>query len=172
VSALVRAGVAASQIDAPPDTAAHPVSFDSEALWVRVAAQVQARDRVLIVRGGDPGAAASSAGLGRDWLAKQVAARGAQAEFVVAYERSAPTLSAAQLALARQAASDGSIWLWSSSQAIAHLRGALPLQSWANARALATHPRIAQAAKDAGFAQVRLSAPTLGAVIASIKSLA
>jgi uroporphyrinogen-III synthase len=46
----------------------------------------------------------------------------------------------------------------------------LPGQSWAQARALATHPRIAQAVRALGFASVRESRPAFDDVLASIES--
>ncbi|MFS2055745.1 uroporphyrinogen-III synthase, partial [Variovorax sp. CT11-76] len=48
----------------------------------------------------------------------------------------------------------------------------LPATDWRAARAIATHPRIAQAARGAGFGTVRESAPLLEALVASIESLA
>ena len=55
-------------------------------------------------------------------------------------------------------------------QAVRALRAALPGQSWAQARALATHPRIAAAARKAGFGLVCESRPTLPDVLASLNS--
>jgi uroporphyrinogen-III synthase len=57
----------------------------------------------------------------------------------------------------------------SSSEALANLRATLPGQSFAGAWALATHPRIAQAAKDAGFGQVLETRPTLNDVVAALQ---
>ena len=88
-------------------------------------------------------------------------------EAVSVYERRAPQFSAAQLERMRRACVDGSIWLFSSSEAIAHLPAGL---DWRQAHALATHPRIAQAAQEAGFARVIQSRPALPEVLASIKS--
>ena len=161
--ALLNAGWPAARIDAPPPDAAR---FDSEALWARVRANIRPGLRVLIVRGGD----AEGRPAGRDWLAAQLQAAGAAVDQVAAYRRGAPALDAAQRALAASAASDGSRWLFSSSEAIANLRAALPARDWSSAVALATHPRIAQAARDAGFGVVREVQPTLDAVAASIKS--
>ncbi len=165
--ALLRAGVAPERLDAP---AADAGQFDSEALWQQVASQVQAGARVLIVRGADATqAAADGQGSGRDWFARQVAAAGGKADFVAAYERRAPEFGAAERELARQAARDGSVWLFSSAQAVANLAASLPGQDWAGARALATHPRIAEAARQAGFAVVFESRPTLADVDAALK---
>ncbi|MDR3454822.1 MAG: uroporphyrinogen-III synthase [Rhodoferax sp.] len=161
--ALRHAGVAAHAIDAPD---AQSGQFDSEALWQQVHTRVPAGARVLIVRGSDEGASA-----GRDWLAQQLAGAAAQVETVAAYERRVPVLKAQQLALAQQAAQDGSVWLFSSSQAIRHLAQLLPAQHWGRARAVATHPRIAQTAREAGFGVVCESRPTLDDVVASIESV-
>ena len=158
-------GLPSACLDQPAPSAAQ---FDSESLWAQVQGQITPGDRVLIVRGaqaGDP-----PQGTGRDWLAQQLQAAGASVDFVVAYHRSAPVFTAAQQALAQQAASDGSCWLLSSSQALAHLCAALPAQDWRQARALATHPRIAQAARSAGFGSIQQCRPTLEDVCASIES--
>ena len=99
-------------------------------------------------------------------------AAGAQVDTVVAYERRAPIFSAAQIALAQEACGDGSVWLFSSSEAVAHLQALLPPACLGTARALATHPRIAQTARLAGFAVVGETSPTLNAIVASIESQA
>lgn len=163
---LLQCGVPAECIDGPAPDAAQ---FDSEALWARVAPQVRPGDRVLVVRGASTGAPAGP-GQGRDWLAARIHAAGGQVDFVVAYERGAPAFDAPQQALARRAAHDGTLWLFSSSEAIAHLAQALPGQDWAAAHALATHPRIAQAARAAGFGCVSECKPALADVAAFIKS--
>ncbi|WP_367848988.1 uroporphyrinogen-III synthase [Rhodoferax sp. WC2427] len=165
VAALRQAGVAADQIDAPDAAAGQ---FDSEALWHIVAPQVQPGSRILVVRGSDHTGEAA----GRSWLAEQLAAAGAQLDTVVAYERRAPVFSPDQLRQAQQACGDGSVWLFSSSEAIAHLQTLLPGQDFRTARAVATHGRIAQAARRAGFGVVCESRPLLADIVASIESLA
>ena len=67
---------------------------------------------------------------------------------------------------------DGSLWLFSSSEAVANLCAALPSQDWSSARALATHPRIADAARRAGFGRVDATAASLEAVVRSLESVA
>lgn len=162
--ALRKAGVAADSIDAPPADAGQ---FDSEALWQVVQGQVRRGDRVLLVRG----AGADGQTAGRDWLARTLGDAGAQVDTVQAYARCTALLDSAQLALARDAASDGSVWLFSSSEAIGGLATLLPGLDWSGARAIATHPRIAQAARQAGFGVVCESRPTLADVMASIESI-
>lgn len=161
-AALRDAGLTSTQIDDP----APGGQFDSEALWARVRTQVGSGTRVLVVRGGD----AHGVPGGRDWLAAQVVAAGGVVDEVVAYRRVAPVFDAARQQLAREAATDGSLWLFSSSEAVANLQRAMPAQDWHQARALATHPRIAQAATAAGFGRVARCRPTLDDVTLSIKS--
>ncbi|MFT3718014.1 uroporphyrinogen-III synthase [Pseudorhodoferax sp.] len=163
VRALRAAGVPQAGIDAPDDGAAQ---FDSEALWQRVGVHAMpAGTRVLIVRGAD---AEGRLG-GRPWLAEQLAARGVALRQLVAYQRRLPPWDAAARAGA-SAAGDGGLWLFSSSDAVRHLQRLLPGQSWARAAALATHARIAEAARGAGFGRVAVTQPTLAAVLASIES--
>jgi uroporphyrinogen-III synthase len=161
--ALREAGVAAARIDAPAEDAGQ---FDSESLWQQVAGQLNPGERLLLVRGSD----GEGRSQGRDWLAQQLAAGGIAVDTVVAYRRELPSWSEAQRAQARQCAGDGSLWLFSSSEAAGNLRTLLPGQDWSGARALATHPRIADAARALGFASVRSARPTFAAVVASIES--
>ena len=183
--ALQQAGIPPERIDCP---LADSPQLDSEALWAQVKPQInEAADtarphgrptrprRVLIVRGSD----AQGRKAGRDWLAQQLSAQGIHVEFAVAYERHGPPWSAAMRIQARQAsfsdgggsAQDAPVWVFSSSEAVANLRQALPDLSWANACAIATHPRIAQAARTAGFGVVCESRPGLDAVLASLASI-
>ena len=176
---LLRAGTDARLLDSP---ALDSDQFDSEALWAVVRHQVKPGMRVLIVRGAETtGRAASTAtegqtdlgatGSGRDWFARQLTEAGAQVDFVVAYQRSASPLSAQQQTAARAAAGDGSVWLFSSSEAIANLAAGLPGQSWQAARAVVTHPRIAIQARKLGFGVVCESRPLLASVVASLESM-
>ncbi len=162
VAALHQQGVAWGQIDAPDARAAQ---WDSEALWQRVAGRILPGKTVLILRGTDVGTPSAS----RDWLAEQVRAAGGAVEFAAVYERRKPQFSDEQLAWAQQAAEDGSVWVLSSSQALTHL----PVidGGWQHARCIATHERIAQAARAQGFAVVCTSRPTMEEVVRSIKSM-
>jgi uroporphyrinogen-III synthase len=162
-AALHDAGVADAGIDMPRADARQ---WDSEHLWREVAGQIRDGDRVLIVRGGD----AAGQPDGRDWLATQLEAAGACVNTAVAYVRRLPPWSDAERRRARQAASDGTLWLFSSSAAIANLAALVPDATWTHARAVATHPRIAQAARDAGFGDVLESPPGFEAVLASLQS--
>ena len=171
--ALLEAGIASVQIDGPSPDAAQ---FESEALWQNVHDQVRAGDRVLIVRGASPIAinagrqTPSTQGAGRDWLAARLREAGAEVELLAVYERQLPQWTAQQLALAEQAASDGSLWLFSSSEAVANLQQLLPKQQWHSGLALTTHERIASKALSAGFGRVLHSRPSLDDVVASIES--
>jgi uroporphyrinogen-III synthase len=177
LSALKRVQVDARCIDMPDRSAEQ---FDSEALWAVVAAKVHPGFRVLIVRGsaasdrsGHPVASDKTAdGVGRDWFAEQVRAAGGSVEFVVAYQRRTPVLSSSERSMVRHAAVDGTVWLFSSSEAIGNLVATCAGQSWAQAKAVVTHSRIAQAARKAGFSVVCESRPSLAALMASIESVA
>jgi uroporphyrinogen-III synthase len=161
VQALLDAGLPRSRIDAPSADASQ---LDSEALWQLVQPQIQAGSRVLLLRGRDVGTPDTS----RDWLAQQVQSAGGQADSLVVYERRAPQLSAPLLQQAQAWLGDGSVWLFSSSQALAHLPASLDVRA---GRCIATHERIAAAARARGFAVVCKSRPILADVAVSIKSL-
>ncbi|MEJ7687217.1 MAG: uroporphyrinogen-III synthase [Variovorax sp.] len=140
----------ASAIDAPSGDAAQ---FDSEALWTKTRAQLRPGTRVLMVRGGD----AAGQPTGRDWLAREIAAAGGVCDTVVSYRRLPALFGEAERLVAVEGAAGHAIWLFSSSEAVANLRRALPVTHWGSARAIATHPRIAQAAREAGFGDVRVT---------------
>lgn len=163
--ALCEAGVPGSSIDAPASDAAQ---FDSEALWQLVRGQVQPGTRVLIVRGGD----ASGQATGRDWLAREITEAGGICEGVAAYRRVSPSFSDDERRLAAEAATGSAIWLFSSSEAITNLQRMTPGIAWHDASAIATHERVADAARAAGFGRVIVSSPSLAALIASIESCA
>jgi uroporphyrinogen-III synthase len=180
-AALLAEGWPAELIDSPDETAPQ---FDSEALWALVAPSaigasqtmkmagantaVQAQAVVLIVRGAD----AHGQLAGRDWLALQMESAGIQVLQTVAYVRRAPQLSEVQQSRARQAMSDGSLWLFSSSEAAQHLLQACPDLNLDRAKALATHPRIALRLKQLGWSSVDLVPAGLKAQTQSIKSMA
>lgn len=161
--ALHEADVPTGLIDTPGDDAPQ---FDSEALWQIVGQRPMAGQRVLIVRGAD----ASGRIAGRPWLATQLQATGVQVEALAAYMRSLPVWTAEQYAQARAAVQGDALWLLSSSDAVRHLALLLPGQDWRAARALATHVRIAEAARGLGFGCVLVSRPGLQDMLASIES--
>jgi uroporphyrinogen-III synthase len=175
-AALRLAGVPQAQIDAP---AADAEQFDSEALWEVVGARHWQGQAVLVVRGQGGNAAKDDddkvqATPGRDWLARQWEAAGATVEFASVYRRRPPVLTAEQQALAQAASRDGSVWLFSSSEAVTHLARLAPAD-WSQARGIATHPRIAETAGAAGWGTVVTSRPELediSAAWASIESAA
>lgn len=167
---LAALGLAPDRIDAPP---ADAEQFDSEALWPVVAPQLRAGLRVLIVRGAsvvEAAATGSSEGNGRDWLIRQCEQAGATVQTVAAYERHAPDWGADDRAVARQGQAAGSVWLFSSSEALAHLLAGQPQADWSQAAALATHPRIAQRVRDAGFGQVLQTRPSFDDVLCALES--
>ena len=135
--------------------------FDSEALWQRLSGECWAGQQALIVRGEG----------GREWLADALRQQGAQVHFVAAYRRTGAVPQGAGLAALQAAlqAPLAHLWLLSSSQAVGHLGQLLPGQPWAAHQALATHPRIAQAARALGFGLVGLVAPTPDGVAQALR---
>jgi len=184
--ALEAAAVPVHLIDAP---AAQAEQFDSESLWDQVRSQVGSGFQLLVVRGGrasqePPASPAASSGIGREWLAEQVESAGGSVRWLLAYVRGAPQWTDADYAQAASARDGGAIWLFSSSECVAHLQAltqsapaawrdsAASAQScWSGSVALATHPRIAKAARAAGFGTVHLTRPGLADVLASIESI-
>jgi uroporphyrinogen-III synthase len=133
-------------------------TFDSEALWARLAGRDWHDASVLIVRGEQ----------GRDWLADQLQAAGARTSYLAAYRRLPPTPDDAGRRLLAAARADpaGHLWLFSSSEAVRHLAALWRVPP--GARALASHPRIAAAARAAGFGFVDEASPTLEATLAAV----
>ena len=175
-AALRDAGVPASQIETPAQDAEQ---FDSEALWQQIGSRDWAGQRVLVVRGrvgrpsspdADPADSAEPVAPGRDWIARKWQAAGAQVEFLCVYERVRPSLTLAQRARAETARDDGSVWLFSSSEAVANLAASTRLD-FSRGLAIATHPRIARAAEAAGWGVVRQSRPAVGELVACLRSI-
>lgn len=169
-AALLAVGWPPDLIDSPPVEAAQ---FDSEALWSLVAHQVGAglspqpcQGSVLIVRGAD----AQGHVAGRDWLARQLEQIGVQVCQVAAYVRQVPQWDVVHRQRVQQAITEGVWWLFSSSEAAQHLLQACPDLPWAHARALATHPRIAERLQAQGWGQVKTVPASLEAQAVSIKS--
>ncbi|MEK8032554.1 uroporphyrinogen-III synthase [Ideonella sp. DXS29W] len=161
VTVLLGAGVPASLIVAPPADAAQ---FDSESLWSVLKDRVAWPGRqVAIVRGEG----------GRDWLARTLREAGAEVTFVQSYERRAPVLGAVEQALLARALAEPQdhVWLLSSSEAVDHLRTVAPHADWAASVALASHPRIAEAARHAGFGHVVEVRPVPEAVAEALGTL-
>lgn len=155
-AALHAHGVPAACIAEP---ARETAQFDSEALWRVIGERPWRGVQAIVVRGEG----------GRDWLADQLGAQGAQVSFVEAYRRSLPVLGSDERALLQLALDEPAhtVWLFSSSQAVQHLQLLAPQADWSQARAWATHARIVQAARGAGFGQVKAIAPTPEAVVAA-----
>jgi uroporphyrinogen-III synthase len=164
-TALLDAGVPAGCIVEP---AADARSFDSEALWARLAPLDWAGRRVLVVRGEH----------GRDWLADTLRAHGAEVGFVSAYRRlpPAPDADARAVLAAALAAPAGHLWHFSSSEAVGRLAAMVsavqPGAGWQRSLALASHPRIAEAARALGFGHVELVAVLPEAVASAAARLA
>lgn len=167
VAALRVQGVGAACIVSPPMEAA---SFDAESLWNHALVQRDwAGQSVLVVRGED----------GRDWLADTLARAGAAVSCLAAYRRGPPRWPGALAdTLATVAAQPARhVWLFSSSQCIAHLLAPEAPAADPALRAavlavpvLATHPRIAETARLGGFRRVVQVTPDPAAVVRAVES--
>jgi uroporphyrinogen-III synthase len=157
--ALLDAGVRQLDIVQPAAAAA----LDSESLWAELRSRDWRGRRALIVRGEG----------GRDWLAAQLAGAGARVDFLAAYRRRPPQLDDAARALlaAAKALPREHCWLFSSAEAVDHLRALASAADWSAADAIASHPRIADAARAAGFARVQVVDARLDAVLGALASL-
>lgn len=149
--------------------------FDSEALWARLTGRDWHGTQVLIVRGADHGEDdPDSTGQGRHWLGEQLHAAGARVQHLAAYRRAAPAWTAEEQATLRAALAQplAHAWLLTSSQGIGFLPsllgGALPMGPHA---AVATHPRIADSARHAGFSRVEEATPDLPGIDAALRRL-
>lgn len=165
-AALIQNGLQERLIDAPDS---HSNQFDSEALWGVAGKRDWRGKRVLIVRG------ANNLGEqeGRPWLADQLTNAGAVVDFVATYARRLPHLTDEHCALlqARTDKASQDVWLFSSSQSIAHLKLLMPSRDWKTSRAIATHDRIFISAMGAGFGDVKVTRPVLADVVATLKAL-
>lgn len=164
-AALMACGIPASQIDQPASNAAQ---LDSEALWPVVQAQVSLGLRVLFIRGADETGAIA----GRDWLVQQLEGKQAKLEAVAAYRRLPTVLTQAQQVQVSALIAQNAVWLFSSSAAIESLVSQCPGADWSKAKAVVTHPRMAQLVEKWGWQRISIASPGIRSMLASIKSLA
>jgi uroporphyrinogen-III synthase len=161
-AALIQHGLAADRIDAPNVDAAQ---FDSEALWQVIGQRDWTDKRICVVRGsnylGEPE--------GRSWLADKLADASASVDFVTTYQRRLSVLTEASREVLQNLLADD-VWVFSSSQAIQHLKLLLPSKDWSQSRAITTHDRIFIAAKGAGFGKAVITRPVLADVIQELKA--
>jgi len=162
-AALQAAGVPLGLIDQPPP---HAAQFDSEALWAVVQPQLRPGHRLLVVRG-----QSADGRSGRDWLERQCLAQGGQVLACVAYRRRAPQWDPATAQRVRERVRQGAVWLFSSSEGLQHLSQLLPDQSWAQSRALVSHPRIAASAQQLGFGEIITHRPALDDLLRALSKL-
>lgn len=170
-AALLAAGVPYAQIDAP---AADAAQYDSQALWQAVGPSGWLNRRVLVLHGQSQMEGGGSSRPGqRDWLTRQWQNAGAVVDHLSVYQRCAPRFDAVQLALAQQGSADGTLWLFSSTEAFANLMGHPGLSDldWRKARAVATHPRIADVVRAGGWGVVTESRPALNDILHTLRSI-
>ncbi len=131
---------------------AQQAGADSEALWQELQA-LRARwqgVQVLILRGDG----------GRDWLAATLRAAGAEVQVVELYRRAAPAADAASLDRLRELLGLHAAWQIAAAASLDNLcellraAGLDPRRELTAQRALVHHPRVAEAARRAGFGRV------------------
>lgn len=133
----------------------------SEAFWQALLAQPIRFGEVLLLR----------AAHGREWLPQKLAEAGARVTTVAVYARSAHAWSAADRAWLR--AREGvaaPVVVVTSSEAVDALlaQAGAARHPWLRSGvALASHPRIAQRLREAGFGDVRESAAEVDAILAA-----
>ncbi|NBQ89903.1 MAG: uroporphyrinogen-III synthase [Betaproteobacteria bacterium] len=167
-AALMAQGIGPAQIVQPP---ADADQFDSESLWPELAARAWVDQEVLVVRGEG----------GREWLIHRWQEAGARVQTVVAYRRGAPVLNAEELRLLQSSINQpaGTVWLWSSSEALDHLTPLIQahapqtvVPAWAaEVQALATHPRILERAHALGFHRAQACRADFSSVVAAYNRL-
>jgi uroporphyrinogen-III synthase len=157
LQALHMAGVPPALCVAP---LADAPQFDSAALWAQLRHEHWAGREVLVLRGNG----------GRDEFAAFLREAGAAVHFTQAYRRGEPRLTPGEQALLEAAVARPADHLWwlSSAEAVGYLPRLAPQADWRHARALASHPRIAQCARALGFVQVAEGPPTVDAVQAAL----
>lgn len=136
----------------------------SESLWPLLQALQPPPRRVLLLR----------AQAGRDWLADRLQAAGAAVTPLAVYSRQPFVASAELRQRLAAAARNGLASVVSSSDAVDALANMLAgepavLQALRAGPALATHPRIAERLRAAGFARVAVCVPEAGAIVASLR---
>lgn len=169
-NALCQFNVPGTNIDQP---ASDSPQFDSEALWQSVASQVKPGFRLLVVRGETAqhdGQHSNGLGNGREWLVDRCRAAGADVQVVAAYQRRLPDWTPVQSRMGVEAAGNGAIWLFSSSEGVGNLDSLMPGTCWNQAQALTTHPRIAQTVRGLGFGSVHVCRPDWAEVLQSLNS--
>lgn len=123
---------------------------DSEGLLALPLFARISRRRIVVI--GAPG--------GRDVLPKTLRARGAMLQSIHVYQRTAPRWDRRHIGALERAAAP-LLTLLSSADVLAHLRGGLPSPLFAKLAAgecIVSSLRLAQAARDAGFARVHVAA--------------
>ncbi|MBB4843735.1 uroporphyrinogen-III synthase [Paucibacter oligotrophus] len=159
--ALQAAGVPAELILQPPADAA---SLDSEHLWPLLQPRDWQGRQVLLLRGDG----------GREWLAERLRERGADVTAFSVYSRRCPELDAAGQARLRAllAAPQASVWLLSSAEGVANLAAlAAGDAAWGQRACIATHARIAEAARALGFGHVVLARPDAPALVQAFQAM-
>lgn len=133
-----------SQILCPPPDSER---FESEALWPLLERLGNWQGAEVVLLRGDGG---------REWLAERLSAQGARVRALSVYRRLPPQAEGAWAQQAHSLQAQPALWLLTSTQCLEH---GLQLQVFgAQDQVLASHPRIAAAARAAGLTVQELRA--------------
>ncbi len=172
--AAVGAGTRSAVLDSVPGASATTVlapsgdeesgGSGSESLWPLLQAMQPAPRRVLLLR----------AERGRDWLGERLQQAGATVTPLAVYSRQAHVPSADTRARLAAAAAGGLACVITSSDAVdalSDMLGGLPdvLAALRGGIALASHPRIAERLRAAGFTRVAECSPRSAAVLTALR---
>lgn len=180
--ALKRSGVAAEHILSPPPDSAQ---FDSPHLWALAKTRVTKGDMVLFIKGIDHAeqqAVSKTSSVcidlpsheqptGSNWLAHQLELMGVVVQNALVYERMTVRWDPQQIEKAIQALTASAVWVFTSSLTVVRLGELLRGCDFSRARAVVTHPRIAEHVHALGFGVVCSSRPTLQDILLSLKSI-
>ncbi len=133
-----------NQVLCPPEDSER---FESESLWPLLERLGGWRDATVLLLRGDGG---------REWLAERLTEHGARVQALSVYRRMAPAAEGDWAVQAQALHAQPALWLLTSTQSLEH---GLQLGVFGpNATVLASHPRIAAAARGAGLAMQELRA--------------
>jgi uroporphyrinogen-III synthase len=169
VGSATRAAVL-SEVAVPPNSVLAPGDDDagSEAFWSAWAASGRKARRVLILRAED----------GREWLGERFTQGGSTVDQLAVYSRRTcpPASEAIRELLGCRASGVIPVTVFSSSEAVAALEEQMRAIDGGSAFlrggiALATHPRIVERLRAAGYSRISATAAADDAVVAKLESL-
>lgn len=153
---LIQLGIPSTLIDQPES---HQEK-DTDFLWHNIKDRNWKTAQVLLVRG-------KSAKPNRDNLMIQLQEAGAFVQPLVVYQRESGIFSNSGLSWLHSEKAKQACWIISSSESLTALKD----YDCSEAIAIVIHPRIAKAAREAGFGQVIHAQPSLNSLLDAVESV-